>query len=114
MPDLSSVPALLISIKNASDIVKALRNVNVSLEDAEHKLQLANLIESLAEAKMRAAEIQDVIREKDEEIKRLNDALALKSTIIKHGDAYYEMDDDGKPKGSKPSIISYSLCKQLI
>ena len=114
MADLSLFPALLVSIKNASDIVKSLRNINVSLEDAEHKLQLANLIDSLAEAKMNAAEIQDVIREKDEEIKRLNDALTLKATVIKHDDAYYEMGSKGKPKGDAYCLYCWEVNNKLV
>ena len=114
MADLSLVPALLVSIKNASDIVKSLRSASVSLEDAEHKLQLANLIESLAEAKMNAAEIQDVIREKDEEIKRLNEALTLKAKVKKFGEAYFEVDSDETPIGDPYCLHCWEVSNKLV
>lgn len=44
MPDMASVSVVLSSIKTATDIVKFLRETDVSLEKAETKLKLAELV----------------------------------------------------------------------
>ena len=71
MTDIGAITAFLTSLKTATDIAKAIKSVDVSLERAELKLRVAELIESLAAAKIHAAEIQDLVREKDAEIERL-------------------------------------------
>lgn len=95
MPDITTVAAFLVSIKNATDIAKAIKGADVSLEKAEFKLKLAELIEALAEAKMQAADVQEIIREKDKEIDTLRKAFELKSTLVKYGNAYYEKNNIG-------------------
>jgi hypothetical protein len=62
-------------------------------------LRLAELIEALAEAKMQAADIQDIVREKDERIKDLENLLELKSKLIRHEGKHYEIDENGNPTG---------------
>ena len=86
-------------IKTAIDIAKALRNSEVSLEKAELKLQLADLMSALADAKMSVIEVEDLIREKDLEIDKLNEALKIKKKLVRNGEAYYETDEDGKLVG---------------
>jgi hypothetical protein len=52
MADLASISAMLSSIKAATDIAKAIREGSIALEQAEYKLQLAELIDKLVDAKM--------------------------------------------------------------
>lgn len=89
MPDVATIGAFLGSVKTAADIAKALRGADVSLEKAELKLKLAELIEALAEAKMQAADIQEIIREKDGEINNLKKAFEFKFDLVRKGNAYY-------------------------
>lgn len=44
MPDMASVSVVLTSIKTATDIAKLLRETDVSLEKAETKLKLAEMV----------------------------------------------------------------------
>jgi hypothetical protein len=99
MPDIVAITAFLASVKNATDIAKAIRGADISLEKAEAKLKMAELIESLADARMQAAEIQDVIQDKDKKIAELENAFELKSKLIRQWDAYYLTDDNGNPTG---------------
>ncbi len=99
MPDVATIAAFITSIKNATELAKAIREAGVSLEKAEAKLKLADLMESLAEARIQAAEIQEIIQAKDKRIAELEEAFALKSKLVRHSDAYYETDEGGKPKG---------------
>ncbi len=99
MPDITAISAFLASIRTATDIAGLLRKADVSLENAETKLQIAELISALADAKINASEIQDLLREKDEEIRELKEALEINVKLIRYGDAYYEKDSQGNPTG---------------
>lgn len=82
MADIASIGAALSSIKTATELAKLVKGSNVSLEKAEIKLQLAELISALADAKMELAEVQDLLREKDQTIKELIDKNDLENSII--------------------------------
>lgn len=99
MPDIAALTALVVTLKNATDIAKAIKEAGFSIEKAQAKLRMAALIEALADAKIQASEIQDALREKDNRISELEKAFDFKSKLIRHGDAYYEIDDNGLPMG---------------
>ncbi len=100
MPDLASIGAFLSSVKTATEIAKALRDVDVSLEKVETKLKIADLMDALAEARIKAAEIQEVIQDKERRIAELEQAFALKSKLVCHLDAYYETGANDNPVGA--------------
>jgi len=100
MPDLVTIGAFLTSVKNATEIAKALRGADVSLEKAEAKLKMAEIIESLADAKIQAAEILDILQDKDKRIVELENALELKTKLVRQWDVYYEIDEGGNATGS--------------
>ena len=79
--DIVSVSSLLSSLKTATDIAKLIRESDVSLEKAETKLKLAELVSALADAKLEAAEIQQALVDRDKEIRRLADAAKLKADL---------------------------------
>ncbi len=99
MPDIMTITAFISSIKNATDIAKAIREAGLSLEKAETKLKMAELIAALADAKIQAAEIQELIQEKDRKIAELGKAFELTAKLARSGDAYYETDENGNPIG---------------
>jgi hypothetical protein len=100
MPDIATLTAFLTSLKSATDIVKVIREAGFSFEKAEGKLKLAALMESLADARIHAVEIQQVIQEKDDRIAELKNALELKAKLARKDDAYYELNEDGNPSGA--------------
>jgi CRISPR/Cas system-associated protein Cas10 (large subunit of type III CRISPR-Cas system) len=100
MPDIATISAFLSSVKTATEIAKALREVDVSLEKAETKLKIADLMDALAEARIKAAEIQDVIQEKDKRIAELESAFETKAKLIRQEDAYFEINASGNPFGA--------------
>jgi hypothetical protein len=61
MPAIASIAAILSSIKTATDIAKFLRESDLSLQRAELKLKLADLVSALAEAKIELTEIQETL-----------------------------------------------------
>lgn len=100
MADLSSIVTVLNGIKTATEIAKALKDIDISIERAELKLQMAQLISALADTKISAAEIQELVLEKDKEIQELKNMLTIKEKIIRFGDAYYPVNSSGKATGS--------------
>lgn len=75
MPDISAVSAILSSIKTATDIAKLFKETGISLDKAEEKLRLADLIGALADAKIQIAEVKDLLLEKDSCIRELEQQL---------------------------------------
>lgn len=99
MPDITTIGAALSSLKTATDIVKFLRESDLSLERAELKLKLADLLSSLADAKIELVEVQEALAEKDKQIAALEDAFHNKDSLMRRYDAYYTVDQNGEPTG---------------
>ena len=60
---------------------------------------MAELISALADAKIQAAEIQDLLSEKDKAIADLEKAFEIQSTLNRYQDGYYVIDESGNPYG---------------
>lgn len=99
MPDIISIAAALNSLKAATDIAKLLRESDLSLERAELKLKLADLISALADTKLELIEVQEALSEKDKRISELEEAFESKESLVRRLDAYYLVDEAGNPIG---------------
>ena len=62
--DIAALSSLLGSLKTATDIARFIKDSDLSLEKAETKLKLAELISALADAKIEAAKIQQLLLER--------------------------------------------------
>ena len=87
--DIAAIGALLGSLKTATDIAKFIRESDLSLEKAETKLKLAELVSALADAKLEAAEVQQAILDRDESIRTLQAAAKLRASIRWAQPCYY-------------------------
>lgn len=94
--DIASISAALAGIKSATEIAKIIKDSGASLEQAEVKLQLADLISALADAKIEIANIREVVSEKETQIKQLNQKLELKENIVWQKPYYVVVSDDKK------------------
>lgn len=94
--DIASVSSLLSSLKTATDIAKFIRESDVSLEKAETKLKLAELVSALADAKLEAAEVQQALLDRDEEIRKLTAAAKLKADLRWDQPCYFMKNAEGK------------------
>ena len=99
MDGITAVGSIFTSVKAAIDITKLIKDSGVSLENAEVKLQFAELIGALADVKIELSEIQELIAEKDARIAELEDSLRIKANVIKHFDAYYVINKNGDAEG---------------
>jgi len=98
MPDIASISAIISSIKAATDIAKLLRETDLSLEKAELRLKLADLIGALADAKIEAAAVQETLNLKDSEIRELKQTLNRQKNVKYEDPAYWAV-EDGKRDG---------------
>ncbi len=99
MPDITTLAAVLSSLKTATEIAKFLRESDLSLEKAELKLKLADLVSALAEAKLELIDVQDTLAGKDKHIAELEDAFQSKDGLVRRYDAYYQSNEKGEPTG---------------
>lgn len=99
MPDLTTIGAALSSLKAATDIAKVIRESDLSLERAELKLKVADLVGALADVKMELVDLQEDFAAKEQRIKELEGAFQAKDTLVRRYDAYYRVDAEGSPVG---------------
>lgn len=99
MADMATIAAALSSLKTATDIARFLRESDLSLERAELKLKLADLVGALADTKIELVEVQEALSEKDKRITELEQAFEGMDAIVRHHDAYYGTNEAGEPTG---------------
>lgn len=78
---------------------QAIRNSGATLEAAETKLKLAELVSALADSKIALVSVQELLAEKESEITSLKASLELRKKLIRYGDSYYETTEEGEPVG---------------
>jgi len=93
MPDIATIGALISSVKSATDIAKFIKDSDLSLTTAESKLKAAELISALADVKFELADVQDLLRERDERILTLEKELAIKLDLTFDGKYYWAEGD---------------------
>lgn len=96
MIDLTSIATLVTSIKTATELAKIIKDSGISIEQAETKLKLAELISALADAKIEIANIQTLILEKEETIKELKRKQNLKENLKFEAPYYWLISADEK------------------
>lgn len=93
--DLSALGSLLTSLKTATDLAKFIRESDVSIERAELRLKLAELVEALANAKLEASDVQQAILDRDQLIRELRLAASIRDNLKWRQPCYYLTNDDG-------------------
>ena len=97
--DLTSVTAVLGSIKTATEIAKYIKDTDLSLEKAETKLKLADLIGALADAKLKVVGVEQTLAEAEDRIRELEQTLKTRVNV-RWEEPFYRLDDDSD--GSTP------------
>jgi hypothetical protein len=113
MPDFAAIGSVLSSLKTAADIAKLLRETDFSLEKAELKLKLAELMGALADAKMEMSSVNDAIIERERRISELEEAFHRKASVVRDRDAYYTVGDDGRPVGQPMCLRCWDVEHRL-
>jgi ribosomal protein L37AE/L43A len=94
--DITAISAALTSIKTAADLAKLIKDTDSSLERAESKLKLAELMSALADAKLEVVEIQQLVSEKDARIRSLEEQVALKERLQWESPYYWLVNGSSK------------------
>jgi len=94
--DISSVTAVLGSIKTATDIARLIKDSDLSLEKAETKLKLADLIGALADAKLEVVGVQQTLAEAEDRIRTLEAQLKTKEQVRWNEPSYWLDTDAGQ------------------
>ncbi|HEU4700685.1 MAG TPA: hypothetical protein VFS40_15985 [Gemmatimonadales bacterium] len=99
MPDIATISAALTSLKTATEIAKALRDLPTTLENAELKLRVADLTGALADLKLQLTEVREDIAARETRIAELEVAFERREDLVRHGDAYYRKGEGGEAVG---------------
>lgn len=94
--DIAALGALLGNLKTAAELAKAIRDSGITLEKAEMKLQLAELISTIADAKVEASNLQQELLDRDTAIRALTEQLSVKAKLLWESPYYWQIDGDKK------------------
>jgi hypothetical protein len=93
------ISAAIGGLKAATEIAKVIVSAKGAMDVAEFRLKAADLMTSLAEARVSLVDAQDRAEGLQDEISRLKEALEAKQTLVKVKDGYYAVDENGNPVG---------------
>lgn len=94
-----SIATAIAMVNGSLELVKKLSSASGAVERAELKLRAADLIGSLADAKLALITSMEEAQAQQRTIAELEEALQLKATVVRVYDAYYKTDTNGKPHG---------------
>jgi hypothetical protein len=97
--ELTTISAALSGLKRATEMVSALTRGDVTLEKAELKVKLADVLGELAEARTALVEAHEALEANEKEMQRLLGAVRLKDQVVRYGDAYFSKASNGSPTG---------------
>jgi phage FluMu protein Com len=99
----------------AIKIAKSLHGLDKQYDEATFRLRIAELVNSLSDAKLALSEAKDMIAELDKEISLLKRNFeASGKLVVGDGDYRFFADADGNPLGYPVCPSCESLCGRLI
>ena len=90
---------LLTGISTALGIAKNVKDAHEALNSAELKSQMAEVISTLADAKIALSEQQTEIAAKDKAFAELRETLNVIEDTVEHDGMRYRKNEEGKPTG---------------
>jgi hypothetical protein len=81
------------------EIVKAIKDIDKQIGEAELKAKAAELLSNLADLKIALVEAKEEAAAKDSEIAKLKNAFQLRNDCVRHYNFLYDKSADGKPQG---------------
>jgi len=89
----------LSALGTALGIVKTLREIDRGVQEAEYKLQIANMTSALADAKLALVDAQDTARSQKDEIEKLKAASRFREEETVRANGFLYRKTDGRPAG---------------
>lgn len=87
------------AINGAIEIARAVRSADKEIAAADLKLQMADLIDQLANTKIALTELQEELRAKDGEIGELKANFAFRGELVEARNLFFRKHADGDPVG---------------
>ncbi|MFW1336285.1 hypothetical protein ACEWBD_20955 [Vibrio parahaemolyticus] len=97
--DISSISTALAGLKSATEIATWIKNSGSTLEDAETKLKLAELINALADTKVEVANFKELLLEKDEIIRGLQQEKSTQASVVWEEPFYFMIEEENQKIG---------------
>ena len=95
----------LAAVSAGLNVMTSLLDAKKAYNEAEFKLTIAGLKDSLATAKTAFSDAQEQLRAKDAEIASLKEAFKFRGTLVEVHGYKYEAGKDGKP-------VSFAFCQR--
>lgn len=92
------IPVLLASISNSIGIARAVREIN--FDQADLRVKMLELIDTLTESKIALTDAQEDLQEKDREIARLTAAFARTGELVQRQGYQFLKNTRGEPQGT--------------
>jgi hypothetical protein len=96
--DFTAVTAVLGNLKTATDIAKLIKDSDISLDKAETKLKLSELINALADAKLEVVNVREELSQAQGRIGELETELQVQGSI-RWQEPLYWLEGKGAPDG---------------
>lgn len=90
---MSDIQTGITLLTGAITIAKGLLNTKKQMDDPTYKLQIIDLVDKVLDAKTGMSEQNDLIREKNDEIRTLKEKLKVKAKMV-YNDPYYQMENN--------------------
>jgi len=113
MFDMATITTAVGGIKGAIEIAKLLKDSSDSLEKAEVKLKLADLIGALADVRTQMSDIKEALIESENEKKELKEKLELKAKL-EFETPYYWHNKEDRTKDGPFCQLCYDKEKKVI
>ncbi len=110
---MSDIAYGLKALTGAIKIAKNLKDFQKQLNDSTFQLQISELYDNLAETKMGMAELKDLLRTKDDEIRSLKESLSIKQNVV-YNDTYYQVKNDKGNLEGQYCKVCYDDKKKLM
>ena len=93
---IQEIATALAGIKTATEIAKLIKDSDATLEKAEVRFKMAELIEALADTKLQISDIKQLLVEKDESIAKLERAAAIRASLTYDAPYYWRLEGEGR------------------
>ena len=93
---IQEIATALAGIRTATEIAKLIKDSGATLEKAEIRLKMAELIEALADTKLQISDIKQLLVEKDELIAKLESVAAVRAALTYDAPYYWRVDGEKK------------------
>jgi rubrerythrin len=80
-------------LKTAVELVRGVAAADRALNEADLKLKLLGAVNEMVTAQMALVDARQAVEERDAEVERLKEALAIKGNVVLVNSAYYLVDE---------------------